>query len=75
VRDCAGGASTCIIRTGPTEGSPVHDQAGYDRFLATLKRHLRSGLPLHKADAHINDATFVDACVKLLAKFMNESGA
>ncbi len=41
-------------------------------FWSALKNHLRAQIRLEEVDAHINDALFVDRCVKQLVEFMNE---
>ena len=54
------------------KGGPLHDEVGYRIFLKALKNHLRADIGLEEVDAHINDALFVDRCVKQLVEFMNE---
>lgn len=51
-------------------GGPLYDEAGYTDFLKALKNHLRADIGLEEVDAHINDAFFVDHCVKKLIQFM-----
>jgi uncharacterized protein (UPF0261 family) len=53
-------------------GGPLHDEVGYKIFLKALKRHLSAPIRLEEVDAHINDAVFVDRCVRQLVEFMNE---
>jgi uncharacterized protein (UPF0261 family) len=54
------------------KGGPLYDEVGYKIFLEALKNHLRAQIRLEEVDAHINDALFVDRCVKQLVEFMNE---
>ena len=54
------------------KGGPLYDEVGYTVFLKALKNHLRAHIGLEEVDAHINDALFVDRCVKQLVEFMNE---
>jgi uncharacterized protein (UPF0261 family) len=54
------------------KGGPLHDEAGHTNFLKALKNHLRPDIRLEEVDAHINDALFVDQCVKQLIEFINE---
>jgi len=54
------------------KGGPLHDELGYAIFVKALKSHLRSHIRLEEVDAHINDALFVDRCIKQLVEFMNE---
>jgi uncharacterized protein (UPF0261 family) len=53
------------------KGGPLYNEAGYTIFLKALKRNLRADIGLEEIDAHINDARFVDRCVKQLAEYMN----
>jgi uncharacterized protein (UPF0261 family) len=52
------------------KGGPLYDEMGYNVFLKALKNHLRAHIRLEEVDAHINDAIFVDRCVKRLLEFM-----
>ena len=54
------------------KGGPLYDEVGYKMFLKALKNHLGAHIRLEEVDAHINDALFVDRCVKQLVEFMNE---
>ena len=54
------------------KGGPLHDELGYATFIKALKSHLRSHIRLEEVDAHINDAFFVDQCIKQLVEFMDE---
>ena len=54
------------------KGGPLYDEVGYTIFIKALKNHLRAHIRLEEVDAHINDALFVDRCVKQLVEFMNE---
>ena len=54
------------------KGGPLYDEVGYKIFLKALKSNLRPHINLAEVDAHINDAFFVDRCVKQLVEFMNE---
>ena len=54
------------------KGGPLYDEVGYTNFLKALKNHLRADIGLEEVDAHINDALFVERCVKQLVDFMNE---
>lgn len=54
------------------KGGPLHDEVGNSVFLKALKNHLRAHIRLEEVDAHINDALFVDRCVKQLVEFMNK---
>ena len=54
------------------KGGPLYDEVGYKVFLNALKDHLRPLIKLEEVDAHINDAFFVDRCVRQLVEFMNE---
>ena len=54
------------------KGGPLYDEAGNSIFLRTLRNHLSARVSLEEVDAHINDALFVDQCVKQLVEFMNE---
>jgi uncharacterized protein (UPF0261 family) len=53
-------------------GGVIHDGAVYRIFLKTLKDRLRKDIGLTVMDAHINDDSFVDACVDQLITFMDE---
>lgn len=54
------------------KGGPLYDETGCKVFLKALKKHLRAHIRLEEVDAHINDALFVDRCVKQLVEFMDE---
>jgi uncharacterized protein (UPF0261 family) len=54
------------------KGGPLYDEVAYKMFLKALKNHLGAHIRLEEVDAHINDALFVDRCVKQLVEFMNE---
>jgi uncharacterized protein (UPF0261 family) len=54
------------------KGGPLYDEVGYKIFLKALKNNLRAHIRLEEVNAHINDALFVDRCVKQLVEFMNE---
>ena len=56
-------------------GGPLYDEAGYTNFLKALKNQIRAHIRLEEVDAHINDALFVDRCVKQLVEFMNDEKA
>ncbi|MCX5821310.1 MAG: Tm-1-like ATP-binding domain-containing protein [Deltaproteobacteria bacterium] len=53
-------------------GGVIHDGAVYRIFLKTLKDRLRKNIGLTVMDAHINDDSFVDACVDQLITFIDE---
>ena len=53
-------------------GGALHDGAGNRILLKALKTRLREDIPLQEIDAHINDGTFVDACVNQLTTYMEE---
>jgi uncharacterized protein (UPF0261 family) len=54
------------------KGGPLYDGGGNSIFLKTLRNHLNARVRLEEVDAHINDAAFVDRCVRQLVNFMNE---
>ncbi len=53
-------------------GGVLHDGAGNRILLKALKTRLREDIPFREIDAHINDGTFVDACVNQLITYMEE---
>ncbi len=55
------------------KGGPLYDEAGNSIFLKALRNHLGTHIRLEEVDAHINDAFFVERCVKQLVEFMNEA--
>ena len=52
-------------------GGVFHDAAGNRIFLKALRDGLRKDIELREIDAHINDAPFVDACVRQLISYMS----
>jgi uncharacterized protein (UPF0261 family) len=54
------------------KGGPLHDEVGYKIFQNALKKHLSAPIRLEEVNAHINDAVFVDRCVRQLVDFMNK---
>lgn len=54
------------------KGGPLYDEVGNSIFLKTLRNHLSARVRLEEVDAHINDALFVDQCVKQLVEFMEK---
>lgn len=53
-------------------GGVLYDGAGNRIFLKALKDRLRKDIELREIDAHINDGSFVDACVDRLITFMKK---
>lgn len=53
-------------------GGVLHDDAGNRILLKALKTGLREDILYREIDAHINDSTFVDACVDQLTAYMKE---
>ncbi len=53
-------------------GGVLHDSVGNRILVRALKTHLREDIPLREIDAHINDGTFVDACVNQLITYMDK---
>lgn len=51
-------------------GGPLHDPAGNRALLRSLKRDLRPGIALEEVEAHINDGSFVELCVRKLLSFL-----
>jgi uncharacterized protein (UPF0261 family) len=54
-------------------GGVLYDGAGNRMLQQALKNHLRKDIELREIDAHINDDSFVDACVNQLVTFMEET--
>jgi len=54
-------------------GGVLHDAAGNRILLKALKTRLREDIAFREIDAHINDGTFVDACVDQLIAYMEEN--
>jgi len=51
-----------------SKGGPLYDPAGSALLLRSLKKNLKSGIPLKEIDCHINDPEFADMCV---SRFLN----
>ncbi|MEZ0276643.1 MAG: Tm-1-like ATP-binding domain-containing protein [Roseimicrobium sp.] len=48
------------------EGKPFHDPAADEALFSSIKKHLRSGIPLMEFDLEINDSAFAAACATAL---------
>jgi uncharacterized protein (UPF0261 family) len=53
-------------------GGVLYDGEGNRMFLKALKDRLRKGIEFREIDAHINDDSFVDACVNQLITYLEE---
>jgi uncharacterized protein (UPF0261 family) len=47
-------------------GGPLHDPAALAAFLRELERTLRSDIPVHRLEIHINEPGFAEHCATLL---------
>jgi uncharacterized protein (UPF0261 family) len=53
-------------------GGPLHDEGGNRQLVKALKEGLRKDIAVQEIDAHINDAAFVDACVRQLTVYLKQ---
>ena len=58
-----------------TPGGAFHDPEADAAFLAELRRHLRSDIPVVEVPAHINDPRFADTVLALFLSLMAEPAA
>jgi uncharacterized protein (UPF0261 family) len=52
-------------------GRPLHDPRSDAAFVASLKRHIRPGIPVLEDDAWINDSRFADRAAALLLEMLD----
>ena len=71
----ARGPTTVLIPRGgfsmyACAGRPLHDPRSDAAFVSSLKRHLRTGIPVLEDDAWINDPGFADRAAALLLEML-----
>lgn len=58
-----------------TPGGAFHDPEADAAFLAELRRHLRSDIPVVEVPAHINDPRFADTVLDLFLRLVRAPAA
>ena len=56
-------------------GEPLHDPEGDRTFIESLKKHLKSSIPVLETEAHINDPVFAQTAASVLIHLIERPSA
>jgi uncharacterized protein (UPF0261 family) len=53
-------------------GKPFHDPIADESLFASIRQHLRQGIPLVEVAAEVNDPAFASACAEALLAMLRQ---